>query len=536
MNTSLSTFVIERPSFLVRVLQFLFGLVNPPWVTWPGEGRTKEFVFQRLVLDEIYLLFVVPDEVFFLMITVSNLFFTLLLGWAFALLFNCTLLFSLSMVIRFVWFLDWLMFGLWRALPGVAELIWVLDCATECVWEGIRMLVAYFPPLAAWRGLKHLVRLAFVSAKRATVECWFFPTDFFRFVRHYVLSDGLFLDQHLLGSDFLWFTDRELYRWRPLLPFWLVVVYAAAVPYLAYPVFSFGVSASMLEVLSAVSVLGLCIVGRNFVIPAVVLPLFAIDVRVDVTWVCYNQMFCLGLLFCLSCWGTWERTEENSRLYRLCNPRDVIGEDGRMVPGPVSAAAKSSQDRLQALARGKAWARLEGTDLVSVAGVAAATSRIRPRGRLTAAIAEAISGPGMVGSFLRGRWTPDLPSSRRSPAVNALLTASRDGLKVLGVGTEPCATGFKDYVLVESCTGERRLIFPELQARLHLYASLRPRDYALFQGIRSRSASWFKDEGLPSWCILLAFSSSVADALEVSRSEEVASRKVGALALPALAD
>jgi hypothetical protein len=176
----------------------------------------------------------------------------------------------------------------------------------------------------------------------------------------------------------------------------------------------------------------------------------------------------------------------------------------------------------EALARGKALADVEGVALVAACGTAGAVPRLRPRGRLACRLGAALGGArGVAGSFIRGRWTPDLPSADRSPMLNALLAVSREELKVLGVGTFPTRTGLDgDYVLVESREGERRLVIPNLLGRLSTYAALRARDEDLLLGLRARAVTWLKEVGAPAWVAPLCLSSSVADAFEVSTLEE----------------
>nr|QDH90734.1 MAG: hypothetical protein H1BulkLitter5288_000002 [Riboviria sp.] len=511
-TTSLSTFVVERPSLFVSALRWLVGLINPPWISWPGEGPTKEFLFQRIVLDEVFLLLVVPDEVFFLAISLVNFFFTLLLGWAFALLFNCTLLFSLGMVLRFVWFLDWFTFRLWSCVPGFDDLVTALEMATEFFREGIRVLVLYFPPLAAWRGFKRLTTALMSLLALVFREVHLFSVDLPHFVGH----SRVFSDAHnqFLQAGGVAFSIGNCRRWEWMFNGWFVFGLFACfragvlfVPWFEHPQWA---------VLGLMNALCLVVFPWAWTVLSTLL-CFGIAgpiwLRFELS--CFAP-FCLVLLFV----GGWIDTVEKSSLDTL-----ILGGDDN--PQTVR-----SRKRLEAYARGMALARLEGTDFVSVSGAVATVPRLRPRGRVVAALESALGGRGAVGAALRGRWTPDLPSHRRGPAVNAVLAFSREGVKVLGVGATHSATGPKDYVLVETLAGERRVVFPELAARLHLYAALRPRDASLLQGVRSRAAAWFKDEDLPSWCVLSSFSSSVADALEVGSGEEEASRRLVELLPP----
>jgi len=186
--------------------------------------------------------------------------------------------------------------------------------------------------------------------------------------------------------------------------------------------------------------------------------------------------------------------------------------------------ASSSVREWEALARGKALANIEGVALVAACGSAGAVPRLRARGRFACRLQTVLGGArGVAGSFVRGRWTPDLPSADRTPTLNALLAVAREELKVLGVGTFPTKTGRDgDYVLVESRDGERRLMIPNLLGRLSTYAALRARDEDLLLGLRARAVTWFKDVEAPAWVAPLCLSSCVADAFGVSRQEEAA--------------
>lgn len=186
---------------------------------------------------------------------------------------------------------------------------------------------------------------------------------------------------------------------------------------------------------------------------------------------------------------------------------------------------------LEACARGKALATMEGVALVAACGSAGAVPRLRARGLLACRLQSALGGPhGCASRFLAGRWVPDLPSSDRGPMVNSLLAIQRSGVKVLGVGTVPTATGVDgDYVLVESQEGERRLVLPSLHSQLAQYATFRSRDPALLEGLRSRAVRWFKEVECPSWVPLLCLPSSIADAFSVSAMEAQAAARIGEL-------
>ncbi|AAF22957.1 ORF1 [Diaporthe ambigua RNA virus 1] len=183
---------------------------------------------------------------------------------------------------------------------------------------------------------------------------------------------------------------------------------------------------------------------------------------------------------------------------------------------------------LDALLKAKSFADAEGVALVAAVGARGGVPRLRARGKLACRLQALLGGrKGCVGAFFSGRWVPDLPASDRSPALNAILAVQREQVKVLGVGTFPTKSGVGgDYVLVESRSGDRRVILPSLLSRLCLYSSLRERDEKLLVGLRSRAVEWCRLEQVPDWVPLLCLSSSVADAAEISGPEVEARRRL----------
>lgn len=197
---------------------------------------------------------------------------------------------------------------------------------------------------------------------------------------------------------------------------------------------------------------------------------------------------------------------------------------------PVEVSAGSAQlpaAFMQATQLGQLWCSAEGLAHVSASG-ACVVPRFRPRGRLTRRLQHVLQVPfGRVGSFLRGRWTPDLPSQKRSPLLNALLACRKGGAKLLGAGavqaTDP---GDGLYVVVETSQGCHELVFPALWARLSRYASMRERTPELLHGVRARASQWFKESGCPSWVVPLALPFAVAAAVLESVPETVAKSRI----------
>lgn len=169
----------------------------------------------------------------------------------------------------------------------------------------------------------------------------------------------------------------------------------------------------------------------------------------------------------------------------------------------------------QGLPEGTQFALAEGLVHCSTSGALSSVPRLRPRGRATRALQGLLQGPvGSVGKFIRGRWVPDLPASRRSPVLNALLATSGSEMKLLGVGVIQSTVAPVDnyvYVVVETPEG-RELVFPALAARLSQYSLLRERTPELLRGLRARAVDWLKESKLPGWVGPLVLPTAVARA------------------------
>ncbi|AZT88669.1 hypothetical protein ThAV1_gp1 [Trichoderma harzianum ambiguivirus 1] len=200
----------------------------------------------------------------------------------------------------------------------------------------------------------------------------------------------------------------------------------------------------------------------------------------------------------------------------------------------------SDQDSsvLEAYHRGKWLSSLEGIAHVSACGVVGPTSRYRPRSRFYRRLQDTLQGPrGCVGTFLAGRWSPDLPSEGRSPALNALLVLRDGGVKVLGMGAVPTKSDRDgDFALVQHPNGEREIVLFNLLGRLSRYASLRERDGKLLMGLRSRAADWLREVGCPAWVTPLVLPSAVARAMEVDCVEAQALGRLARSGLIPLAE
>jgi hypothetical protein len=109
--------------------------------------------------------------------------------------------------------------------------------------------------------------------------------------------------------------------------------------------------------------------------------------------------------------------------------------------------------------------------------------------------------PGCVGKFLRGRWTPDLPSPALTAGANLVLSHLPDGVRILGGGSVQ-GRGKDDeetveaYLVVELADGSRVTVYPELLCALSSYAFLRERSAVLLSSLRLRALEWCRARGL----------------------------------------
>jgi len=153
-------------------------------------------------------------------------------------------------------------------------------------------------------------------------------------------------------------------------------------------------------------------------------------------------------------------------------------------------------------------------------------SRLRRRARWVR-VAEAVLGTryGTVGTFCRGRWTPDLPSQTCPREVAYLLGTIPDGARCLGGGTidgRPDQTGQRScnlYVVLD-VRGTTSVVFPELLAKLRLYALCRARDVTLLGALRTRAVEWCKAESLDSVSSDLAVTGALGLAMIPSTLEQ----------------
>jgi len=141
---------------------------------------------------------------------------------------------------------------------------------------------------------------------------------------------------------------------------------------------------------------------------------------------------------------------------------------------------------------------------------------------------EVVLGPvpsGLVGRLVRGRWTPDLPSSGFSAGLNHVLCHRESGVKIRGGGSVPGREGDNDvrvpYFVVELPDGSMDVVCPELLSALSTYAFLRKREAVLVSALRLRAQEFCKKRGLSESVTWTLVSSGVRWAWEVSARERL---------------
>jgi len=185
----------------------------------------------------------------------------------------------------------------------------------------------------------------------------------------------------------------------------------------------------------------------------------------------------------------------------------------------------------------EARAATQGVASVDVTSFLPSQQRLRRRARWVRA-AEAVlgGGGGRVGRFLRGRWTPDLPTADQPSVQRYLIDCVQDGARILGGGSTKSTDGEKQEVffLVETKRGLYP-VYPELLGRLRNYSLFRDRDAALLGGLRTRAVEWCRARQLPGWAADCAVAGTVPLAFEYGPAEISARNSVAAVApLPTL--
>lgn len=161
-------------------------------------------------------------------------------------------------------------------------------------------------------------------------------------------------------------------------------------------------------------------------------------------------------------------------------------------------------------------------------------SRLRRRSRFVNRLSDELKlEKGIVGSILRGRWTPDLPT-QHWPAENRFLAGLlRDGAKVLGgglcgkspipagLGPEDPRTEAVTYLRID-ISGREVLVIPKLVGFLSIRAVFVKRDGALVASVKTKAIEWCRQRALDHTSVSLALPGSVALALAKHAPEEEA--------------
>lgn len=161
-------------------------------------------------------------------------------------------------------------------------------------------------------------------------------------------------------------------------------------------------------------------------------------------------------------------------------------------------------------------------------------SRLRRRSRFVNRLSDELKlEKGIVGSILRGRWTPDLPTASW-PAENRFLAGLlRDGAKVLGgglcgkspipagLGPEDPRTEVVTYLRID-ISGTEILVIPKLVGFLSVRSVFCKRDSALVGSLKTKAIEWCRQRALDHTSVSLALPGSVALACARHAPEEEA--------------
>lgn len=169
---------------------------------------------------------------------------------------------------------------------------------------------------------------------------------------------------------------------------------------------------------------------------------------------------------------------------------------------------------------------IEGEGGLSLSVAAMRSTRLRSRARWVRVLETMLGGRrGVVADVVKGRWSPDLASTDRSPAANALLSNLEGGAKLLGGGVVQVGAGAQrttqTWYSLELLSGPEVVVFPDLLARLQSYSAFRPRDASLVTVLRARATEWCKQE-VPPWVWPLVIPTSVALALSPTVTDIIA--------------
>jgi hypothetical protein len=163
--------------------------------------------------------------------------------------------------------------------------------------------------------------------------------------------------------------------------------------------------------------------------------------------------------------------------------------------------------------------RLRREELVSSHG----ELRLRRRGKWVCRLVDALRiREGKLGTFLAGRWTPDLTGEGDFDVADWFSAFLADGAKVVGGGlcevgdAEKSAQPFVKLLLGDTVVN----VLPRLLARLSLYSVYRKRSPALVAALRTRAVEWCKAEGVTDTYASICLPGTLALAYVRSGEEE----------------
>jgi hypothetical protein len=161
-------------------------------------------------------------------------------------------------------------------------------------------------------------------------------------------------------------------------------------------------------------------------------------------------------------------------------------------------------------------------------------TRCRRRARWVCSLQTYLGGrPGIVGSLVRRRWTPDLPSSDRPVTVNSVLALLDGDAKLLGGGvirsSDPAR--HEPFIVLETDNG-REVVIPNLLGRLCRNTFGRERDASLLAQLRSRAVEWCADAKVLPCVVPLVVPGHVALALRETAPERLARESLEADGFP----
>lgn len=189
---------------------------------------------------------------------------------------------------------------------------------------------------------------------------------------------------------------------------------------------------------------------------------------------------------------------------------EVVNQFG--VPAPVAHA------------EGIQYAQASNLVHASVLAGGLTPTRCRRRARWVCSLQSYLGGrPGIVGSLVKRRWSPDLPLSSRPFSVNAVLATLDGDTKLLGGGVirSEDPDNNQPFLVVER-DGGREVVVPNLLGRLCRGTFGRERDASLLAQLRSRAVEWCTEQKVQSCLMPVLVPGHVAMAMVETAPERLA--------------